>query len=192
MQVEPGYNTERGEYSDPSRKQAKSFVKNFINAFEVANKFKRHLSYSGARPWLIASSFCKASENAIVVTPEGYLVTCFETHGQRHPLISQFTVGHATPDEIKVDFDALQAFSEQQLQRRGSCEGCFCFWHCCGDCATRCMLSRKKSRERCYVNREITKYLLAFYIASGNGVWNGLVRHQTQGRALVNEEIIKK
>jgi radical SAM protein with 4Fe4S-binding SPASM domain len=107
------------------------------------------------------------------VTPEGDVVTCFETHDRRHPLTGQFTVGRIAPSGVEVDPEALRAFATRQRGRRAACEGCFCYWHCGGDCATRCLSSPGEDRVRCQVNRDITREFLAWYVAAGDGVWRG-------------------
>ncbi|MBI2877930.1 MAG: radical SAM protein [Candidatus Tectomicrobia bacterium] len=183
IQVEPCYAPGRGGHFDPHPEQAGAFTRAFLQAFEVASRAGRTLFYSGARPWVVASSFCRAPEDSLVVTPEGDVVTCFETHGRRHPLIARFTIGRASRSGVKVDPEALHAFAARQRERRAACSGCFCYWHCGGDCATRCMSSPAENRGRCQVNRDITRELLAWYIAAGEGIWRGEIRGDRGGTA---------
>lgn len=170
FQVEPWFGVNRGEYADPSEAQAASFAEAFLKAYTVAVNHGRTLFYSGARPMVLASTFCRAAEEALVATPEGDLVACFETHGRSHPLLSQLKIGHATPDEVAVDPQRLRAWVEKRRQQRAECEGCFCYWHCGGDCTSRCLASPRKSRGRCLTNRAITQELLAWQIAEGGGL----------------------
>jgi uncharacterized protein len=173
LQVEPCYTSARGTYSDPTPEQADRFIHAVLQSYEITATAKRTFFYSGARPWVIAGSFCRAPEDALVVTPEGDVVTCFETHDRRHALTSYFTIGHASPEGVEVDSMKVRAFADQQRERRAECEGCFCYWHCGGDCASRCMASPAPDRVRCRVNRALTRELLAWYIAFGEGVWQG-------------------
>lgn len=173
IQVEPCYTTSRGEYQDPSYKQAQAFIRAFLDAFEIADHYGRILFYSGARPGIIAEAFCRAPEDALIVTPEGDVVTCFETHDRRHPLISRFVIGRATPEKVEIHLQRLQAFAELQIERQLRCRNCFCYWHCRGDCTSRCFATSRPKRRRCFVNREITRELLAWHIAKGNGIWKG-------------------
>jgi uncharacterized protein len=173
MQVEPCYSEKRGTYIDPSPEEGDAFTRAFLAAFQVAAEAGRTLFYSGARPWVVSSAFCRAPENALVVTPEGDIVTCFETHDKRHPLLSDFAVGQASSSGMKVEMSAVRRFAETQEKRRKACEGCFCYWHCGGDCAARCLASPNKERGRCRVNRAITRELLAWDIARGAGVGRG-------------------
>lgn len=172
FQVEPCYSSRRGEYTDPSEEQIQSFTDAFLKAFEIASNSKCSLYYSGARPWHISTSFCSAPDNALIVTPQGDLVPCFETCDRRHPLISKFVIGNVSSSVIEINMEKLQKFHNKQQERRKLCKGCFCYWHCGGDCATKCMFSNNQERGRCQVNRIITRELLAWKIAKGNGIGN--------------------
>jgi radical SAM protein with 4Fe4S-binding SPASM domain len=172
MQVEPSFAAGRGDYADPTPDQASAFTEAFMEAFEIASSSGRTLFYSGARPWIVASAFCKAPEDSLVVTPEGDVVACFETHDRRHPLTTQFVLGRISQEGLSMDEQSLFSFAQNQEWRRRDCEGCFCYWHCCGDCATKTASLPQENRGRCLANRAITRELLAWYIAAGNGLWS--------------------
>jgi len=177
FQVEPCYSSIRGEYADPTEEQIQSFIDAFLKAFEIASNSKCFLYYSGARPWQITTSFCSAPENGLVVTPQGDIVTCFETCDRRHPLISKFVIGNISSSGIEINMEKLRKFHNKQQERRRLCKGCFCYWHCGGDCATKCMFSHSQERGRCQVNRIITRELLAWKIAKWNRIGNNLDKH---------------
>lgn len=170
IQVEPCYTASRGAHADPTPVQAKMFIAAFGQAFEVACRAKRLLTYSGARPWAIASCFCRAAEEALIVTPEGDVVVCFETCDRSHPLHGKCVIGHVS-SRVVIDVPTLRAFQERQQRRRGDCRGCFCYWHCGGDCLTRCVVSSGTRRVRCLVNRTLTRDLLAWNISQSHGLW---------------------
>jgi uncharacterized protein len=172
VQIEPCYLNRRGIYLDPLKSHIKSFTSSFIKAYETGRDYGRHVFYSGARPWTIASSFCLCPEDCLVVTPEGDIVTCFEIHDRRHPLFPQFTAGRVD-SSVDVDRDKIYAFIDKQKSRRNNCRPCFCYYHCGGDCPSRVMATEKNKRGRCDVNRILTAELLAWYITEGNGLWNG-------------------
>ncbi len=176
MQVEPTYKWARGDYSQPGPGEGDRFAQAFLDAFEVAAREGRQLYYSGARPWVIAPTFCTAPSEALVVTPAADIVTCFEVTGRNHPLASNLMIGHVSvADGVDIQFGKLAAFFESQQQRRQGCRDCFCYWHCAGDCVVRCALKQQPSRRqgRCAVNRRITRELIARYVAQGDGVWRG-------------------
>ncbi|HEU4882345.1 MAG TPA: radical SAM protein [Longimicrobium sp.] len=189
VQVEPAYSGARGAHGEPAPEMARTFIDAFLEAFAVAARAGRTLFYSGATPWRLTRHFCRAGHDALVVTPEGDLVTCFEIHDRTHPLFEQFRIGALAagtgarrslpilgqpPPEPTVDGEALRRFAENERAAQQVCRSCHCYWHCAGDCATRRAAARDPGAGgRCQVNRELTAELLAWYIAAGGGVWRG-------------------
>jgi uncharacterized protein len=171
FQIEPAFSDRRGGHADPSPGLARAFVRAFRAAHRVAAAEGRLVFYSGARPWAVGGDFCRAAEDALVVTPEGDLVTCFETHDRRHPLIGQLTIGRATPGGLEIDAARLGALARRRRARRAGCRGCFCFWHCAGDCEVRRLGATGPRSGRCLVNRWLCRELLAAAIADSGGVW---------------------
>jgi uncharacterized protein len=172
FQIEPAFNQARGGYADPRSAGAEAFVAGFLAAYEVACEHGRSLKYSGARPGMMTGAFCRAPEHAIVATPEGDLVTCFEVCSRRHPFIAHFTVGSVDEEGVHFDPAALARYAAAQPGRRDRCRGCFCEWQCGGDCAAKCLASGN-GEGRCQVNRDITRELLGWEIARCDGVWRG-------------------
>lgn len=173
VQIEASFTVERGVYADPPSQDAERFAAAFLEAARLAAVRGVSVSYSGSRPWLIANTFCLASHQALIATPEGRLVACFEAAGDGHPYVEEFTIGRVTPNGVDYDHGARDGFHQRQEARRSACGECFCFWHCCGDCASRAMVSSAPDSMRCHINREITKSLILGYIERGGGVWHG-------------------
>jgi uncharacterized protein len=174
IQIEPTFTSSRGRYADIAMHFADAFADRFMEAWEIGRLAGRQVYYSGARPWVVAPLFCQAPLKAAVATADGRLVSCFEVFSEQSPLADGFTVGRVTDGAVKYDRQALQAFLDAQQRRREECEDCFCYWHCCGDCATRRPGKRSDSEGRCRVTRKITLALLQNYMADGGGLWRGL------------------
>ena len=182
MQVEPAFNTRRGEHVGPARAQSEAFVDAFMDAFEVAQGAGRQLTYSGARPWLLTRTFCMAPHTACIVNPAGQLVSCYEVTGGNHPLSKISTVGQVTGERVVVDHQAQGAlWAYLQEQKRSACRDCFCYWHCAGDCYTRAHAASSGESQgtspRCAMNREITARILLWYIMNNDGIWQGQGAH---------------
>jgi uncharacterized protein len=173
VQVEPTFTSSRGVYADVPRAFGEAFTATFLEAYEIGKQANRFVYYSAARPWVISSMFCRAAAEALIVVPGGELVACFEVHSSRLPYAGEFTIGRVQPEGVRVDVDALRRFLAAQQQKRALCRGCYCYWHCCGDCATRSMATKVGDSVRCHVTRCVTRDLLATYIAEGDGVWLG-------------------
>jgi uncharacterized protein len=182
MQVEPAFNTRRGVHTGPTQEQSEAFVDAFMDAFEVARGAGRHLTYSGARPWLLTQTFCMAPHTACIVNPTGQLVSCYEGTGGNHPMSGISTVGQVTDEGVMVDYQAQGAlWAYLQEQKGNSCRDCFCYWHCAGDCYTRAYTASggesQGNSPRCTMNREITARILLWYIMNNDGIWQGQGAH---------------
>jgi uncharacterized protein len=174
FQIEPTFTSSRGHYADLETAFADRFSARFMEAWRIGREHGRRVYYSGARPSVIAPLFCQAPLKAAIATADGRLVTCFEVFSELSPMAGSFTVGHVREGRVEYDRAALEAFLEAQEQRRRECEGCFCYWHCCGDCATRRPLGASNREGRCRVTRNITLEMLLEFVEEGHGVWQGV------------------
>ncbi|MCY3023991.1 MAG: SPASM domain-containing protein [Planctomycetota bacterium] len=137
IQIEPTFTSCRGRYSDLDADFADAFAAAFMDAWRAGLAAGRNVYYSGARPWVISWAFCLAPIQAMVVTPQGQLVTCFEMFSGARAGVGAFTVGRVHEGRVAYDYEALRRFLAEQERGREGCRECFCYWHCCGDCATR-------------------------------------------------------
>ena len=178
FQVEPVFGAGRALTNNQVIKDNKSFIKNFLDAFDIATEHGRYLYYSGARPWVITSRFCSAHDNALVVTPEGILSSCYEISGSDHPLAKVFHFGKLTGSgKLTIDTRIRNHFQNKIRERKELCQSCFCYWHCAGDCPAKTFTpgspENTKFSDRCEINREITKELLIRYLSQNEGIYKG-------------------
>lgn len=179
IQVEPAFNSERGEYASPAAEEVRDFCAGFMEAFDVAQRAGRRLTYSGARPWLLTHRFCSAPYGGLVVTPAGGLVTCYEITSPRHPLAALCTIGQIEAGGVCVDRTRRDAVLSLLESRRAACRDCFCYWHCAGDCHAKTLYpgadTEPLTSSRCQVNRSLTAQMLLWYMARAeDGVYRGL------------------
>jgi uncharacterized protein len=181
LQVEPAFNTRRGQHRGPTPEESQAFVEAFWEAFEIAGRSGRRLTYSGARPGLLTQTFCTAPYGALIANGDGHLVSCYEIASKSHALAQMSTVGHAVDSQIAVDGAARRRLLGYLEQKRAKCRDCFCYWHCAGDCYTRSFVGEDGdwcgSSPRCHMNREITARILLWHIMAGDGVWRGQEAH---------------
>jgi uncharacterized protein len=177
MQVEPAFNARRGEHQGPTEEEGEAFAEAFMEAFEIAGRAGRRLNYSGARPWVLASTFCTAPYGALIVNAAGNLVSCYEVSDEGHPLAEMSTVGRIDGSHVVLDQEARDGLLTHLDEKRAGCRDCFCYWHCAGDCYVRSFYAQTSGRPganpRCAMNREITTRILLWYIMAGDGVWRG-------------------
>jgi uncharacterized protein len=177
MQVEPAFNTRRGEHQGPTLEESRAFVVGFLEAFEVAQRAGRRLAYSGARPWVLTRAFCTAPYNALIVNAAGNVVACYEITDGAHPMAEASTLGRIVGSRLSLDGQARSALFAHLEEKQAKCRECFCYWHCAGDCYTRSFYAEAGSQQganpRCTMNRAITAQILLWYIMEGDGVWRG-------------------
>jgi uncharacterized protein len=175
LRVEPAFGTGRGGHGEPTRREVDGFVGSFLAAWDVARELGGDLRYTGADVWSARWSFCSAPEDALIVTPAGDVVTCYEVVDDRHPLAAISTVGHLDPGRLVHDRDKRSALRARVADRRARCVDCYCFWTCAGDCYVRAFRPGPDGHlargERCRMNRTLTSELLLRLIAEAGGVW---------------------
>ncbi len=178
FQVEPVFNHGRAHGNNLALNDHHRFATAFLEAYDMAFASGRHLYYSGARPWVITHRFCQAMDNALIVTPNGELSACYEIHGREHPLAPAFLFGSLAADGHSMTKpEVWQKLSDRIAERRALCQGCFCYWHCAGDCPPKTLSPNLDEPHqfgaRCDLNRLLTQELLVRYIAAGQGLWLG-------------------
>ena len=174
FQIEPAFSNGRAIKNKQALTKFSGFVKAFVKAYRIASKNNRHLYYSGARPWLITDSFCKAGERALIVTPDDELTTCYEVSSNDHFLKNQFFFGNINK-KVSIDHKKRNHFFKKIEQRRNICRSCFNYWHCAGDCPAKTFSNIRnghlKIKKRCDLNRAVTKAMIIESIVSGNNLF---------------------
>ena len=177
IQVEPAFNIERRGHPQGDEAACRGFSDAFLDAVEIAAAAGRTLLYSGARLGLVTGTFCTAPYNALIVTPAGNLVACYEVTDRAHPLAGLSTIGSYDGDGFQLDLVARGRLHGLMAARQAGCRDCFCLRTCAGDCYTRAFGSGPDGHldygPRCEMNRTITAGLLLHAIAAGDGVWQG-------------------
>ncbi len=172
IQVEPVFFQGRARRDGFRPVPRDRFVRKLVQARAAAKSAGVEVFYSGARLDVLTRRFCQAPCRALVVTPDGEVTACFEVHGRSHPAADRFIVGRYDGNGgFSIDRAALAAHISRTADLLPDCDGCFCKWHCAGDCATR---EAGGDSDRCRLNRELIIHQLLDRIhRSGGLVWRG-------------------
>ena len=175
IQVEPAFNTGRSGHAQPTQAEAQAFLEAALKAYDVADEYQRKFYYAGARLGWVADVFCAAPYNALIVTPGGELVTCYEVTNRDHPLAEVSTIGRIEDGAVILDLEKRRHLHSLMVERRANCRDCFCYWSCAGNCYTRSFKPGPGGHlaygELCTITRTLITELLLRRIASGDGVW---------------------
>ncbi|MCL1889239.1 MAG: radical SAM protein [Desulfovibrionaceae bacterium] len=175
IQAEPVFLEGRAR-ADQTVADAGLFVEQFIRAHRLAARRGIDFFYSGARPEALVQRFCLAACRALVVTADGDVTVCFETYGREHPLSARFLVGGYRGGDYVIEQDKLDAHFSRTADSIPYCRGCFCRWHCAGDCSIKASAAGRVDEfaptGRCAITQELTKYLILDRIQQSGGlVW---------------------
>lgn len=181
LRIEPAFGTGRGGHGEPMGTDVDDFVEAFLLAWDDARRVGAELLYTGADVSSARWSFCSAPEDALIVTPAGDVVTCYEVVDAAHPLARLSTVGTLDGGGLELDLEARAELRARIAARRASCRDCHCYWTCAGDCYVRAFEPGPGGHlvrgERCRLNRTLTREILLRLIAESGGVWRrGQVR----------------
>lgn len=142
------------------------FIKNFIKAFELAEKYDMELYYSGGAISKLTDRFCGAAGENFFVTTDGYITSCLEVMHKEDPTSKIFFYGryNEKTKNIEIFEKKLDLLSSRTVDKIKECQSCFCKWHCAGDCLVKSFRLHnslfKVGGDRCLMNREITNYTL--------------------------------
>lgn len=175
IQVEPAFNTRRGEESGPPDGEGPGFARAFLKAHQIATQAARNLVYSGASLENVTATFCSAGYSSLIVTPEGALVACYTTTHSSHPLAPLTTIGRIQDGKIQIDESARTLLHQLMKERRQACRECYCFWSCAGDCFAKYLTPQHGGHlvydGRCDINRSLLRDLMLQRMAASQGVW---------------------
>jgi uncharacterized protein len=177
IQVEPVYELGRGRETglevDP-----KAFVEAFREAKSIARSSGTDFFYSAARADVLSNRFCQSCGEGFSLTPQGLVSACYEVPDATFEFAKQFIIGQYEESEERYRFSQskLQRLRDHTVERIAWCKGCFCKWHCAGDCAYKSRHAAVNGRflgdARCEITRALTLDQILEKIAeSGGKVW---------------------
>ncbi len=169
IQVEPVFSVGRAERDGVAAPEASAFIEAFRAGAAVARAGGRTLRYSGARLGVITDRFCEAAGRSFAVTPDGAVSSCYEVSDPEDPRAATFNWGvYDATEGFLLDEAKRRAQARFGVHHKPHCEGCFCKWHCAGDCAAKVEhLGDAALSPRCEVNRALTRDQLLRALAYG-------------------------
>lgn len=185
IQVEPAFDHGRAKENKLALQENEYFAQEFIEGYDIACKHNVHMYYSGSRPWLLTNRFCEAFDKALIVGSDGFITSCYEVCSKEHELAGEFIFGCMdSKGTLTLDNGIRKNFFDRIEERRHFCKGCFCYFHCAGDCPSKTLTPEKdghlKYNSRCELNRTITQELIIRYLIEGQGVWRGWRQEELQ------------
>lgn len=175
IHVEAVYSQGKANGSSQCISDPNDFIERFLEAYDFAKTQGIFLKVSSVRLDSLSTSFCRATSEALIVTSDGHLSSCYEVFDESHPLAKEFLIGELNIADGALLYPQVRTRLLEQIEsNRLECEKCFCYYHCAGDCPPKSILARRNGDNfRCLVTQGITKALLVDKVIEGNGIWNG-------------------
>lgn len=139
------------------------FIEEMIRAFELGDRNKVSVQYSGNRITLLLSRFCGAQGSNFFITSRGDVTSCLEVSSKNDPRADYFIYGSYDPVKrgFNFDYEKLKRLTSSQVQSFESCRDCFAKWHCGGDCLAKTpdfsKVSVQRNSYRCKINKALTR-----------------------------------
>lgn len=141
------------------------FAKKFIEAREIG--FDRGIEVNCSASSVFRKySFCGATYNNFVITPEGLVSTCVEVSSLKDPLSNLFIIGDISNGRVNIDAKKLSNIRKYDEVERLECINCISNKSCRGNCPVRTLRFQNKGDK--YINELciMQTYLLGKQIIS--------------------------
>lgn len=127
--------------------QAGEFVVHFLQARDVARKYRVLLMTSGSRPDTIHGPYCHVFRETLNLTPGGVATACFKVADERDVRERGVLIGALNRSTGHFEIDHVRV---QELRRclgaiPDDCVGCFNRYHCVRGCPDLCSLDDPES-----------------------------------------------
>ena len=134
IQVEPVYLLGRGK--DGVRAEPQAFTAAFQEASQVAAEYGVELFYSCARVNVLTDRFCRSCAEGFSLTPKGKVSACYEICDEKTLFAEKFIFGgyDKSLKQFVFNHEKLAELRRINVDNNPRCRGCFCKWHCAGDC----------------------------------------------------------
>lgn len=154
--LEPMIESDLARQNELTAPDADVFVRNWADAFRVLEREKIRLVCSSADLSSISNSLCPMGKDALIVTPEGEIGSCWQLSENQRLGKPDLHFGSLRADGMNFYQDSLDAQRRLVEWNRECCRGCFCYAHCAGGC----VLKTERSGNFCRITKALTLWQL--------------------------------
>lgn len=176
IQLEPVYNLGRGQdkslHVEPDK-----FITAFHEAKRIADGYGVGLFFSSARIDTLTNRFCRSCGEGFSLTPHGNITACYEICDEKAKFSQDFIFGYYSRSQkcFLFDDEKLQKLRNRTVENIPWCQGCFCKWHCAGDCANKAHHAMVDGEfighPRCEITRSLILDQILKKINESNGIF---------------------
>jgi uncharacterized protein len=177
IQAEPVYDLGRGR-DEQLHCSPEAFVSAFREAKSISGQHAVEMYFSAARMDVLTNRFCRSCGEGFSITPHGDISACFEVYDREAAFGERFLFGRLDSATGRFVFDEakLDRLRNHTVERIPWCDGCFCRWHCAGDCQNKAHHAMQdgefKGHPRCQITQALVlDQILAKIHHSGGMLW---------------------
>lgn len=147
VEMYPVFEDHRGSIPAALSPAQQDFVAHFLQAREWSRRHGMKLFYAGTRLGDLHDRHCHVLRGNLVVTPDGYLSSCFlaTQHAESQCESSFYGRYDVEQDALVIDWARLGSILDRLRAKSEQCNTCFNFLHCAKGCPARCPI---EDRER--------------------------------------------
>jgi uncharacterized protein len=110
------------------------FAREFDRAAQILKPYGIDTVISTADLRTCRVSFCPVGKDALIVSPDGSVNTCYLLPHDWIAAQLNMQIGRLTGATFEFDHAAVQAARDLNVYQKTLCEGCLCRYHCAGGC----------------------------------------------------------
>ncbi len=118
------------------------FSDEFAKCKKLGNELKIKVKSSGDALFR-EGTFCGASRDNCVLTPDGRISTCVEVSDEADSLSDLFLIGQIKDGKVLIDEERVRRIQEKGHKKNPECKFCIAERSCRGNCLTRTLRSNK-------------------------------------------------
>lgn len=147
--------------------EADAFIRGWCEAFRILRREGIQLVFSGADLTALQHSICPLGKDALIVTPNGNIRSCWQISEDPRCEAFDLTLGYTDEDGMHIDSHAVQRVRDLSLKNRSECSGCFAYYHCAGGCLLNHNRPSGKDPYFCRISRTLVLWQLLENLGAG-------------------------
>lgn len=147
--------------------EANAFIRGWREAFRVLRMEGIQLIFSGADLTALQHSICPLGKDALIVTPNGKVRSCWQISEDSRCEPFDLTLGSVDAEGAHIDPSAVQRVRDLSQKNRSECAGCFAYYHCAGGCLLNHNRASGKDPYFCRLSRTLVLWQLLENLGAG-------------------------
>ena len=112
----------------------REFSQNYFRAMNILASYGIDTKFSTADLDTCQLSFCPVGKDALILSPEGSIASCYLLEERWQEQGFDFHLGELVDDHLELSEENIQNIRLTSVEQKSRCKNCFCRYHCAGGC----------------------------------------------------------